>query len=77
MADQELLELFLSTGKLPDPNELTYKMYAVIEKGIVTGYTWDSKNQENKELILMTYENSPAYTGGKYINGKFYEREEA
>ena len=36
----------------------------------------DSEKQkeiaEGKTLILMTPENSPAYTSGKYIDGKFY-----
>jgi hypothetical protein len=28
---------------------------------------------DGRTTILMTFENSPAYVGGKYINGKFYE----
>ena len=65
---------YLSTGKLPDPNDLPYKMYAVIKDKIVQGYTWDNSPQDNLEFVLMTYENSPAYVGGTYENGKFKER---
>lgn len=54
-------------------------MYAVVKKGIVQGYSWD-KNEcsgiEDTEFILMTYENSPAYNNGKYINGEFYQEGE-
>ena len=31
---------------------------------------------DGRELILMTVENSPAYVGGKYLNGKFYPKDE-
>ena len=68
-------EQFSSTGELPDPNELQHKMFAVLRDGIVQGYVWDNSPQEGLEFVLMTYENSPAYVGGKYENGKFMERE--
>lgn len=75
MVEQVQLEQYLSTGELPDPNELQYKMYAVLQNKIVQGYTWDNSPQKGLEFILMTYDNSPAYVGGKYQNGKFIERE--
>jgi hypothetical protein len=30
------------------------------------------KNRNGAILIMMTLENSPAYSGGEYRNGKFY-----
>ena len=72
---QEQLERYLSTGELPDPNDLPYKMYAVVRDGIVEGYTWESSDDPTFAFILMTYENSPAWTKGKYIDGKFYAPE--
>jgi hypothetical protein len=33
------------------------------------------KEADGKTLIEMTLENSPAWTGAKYINGKFVEKE--
>jgi hypothetical protein len=74
MVEQEQLEQYSFTGKLPDPNKLQYKMYAVISNGIVQGYNWDNSPKEGLEFILMTFDNSPAYVGGKYKNGKFTER---
>lgn len=74
----EQLERYLSTGELPDPNDLPYKMYAVVENGIVEGYVWDKDSlpiKEGREFVLMTYKNSPAYTKGKYKDGKFYPEE--
>ena len=68
-------EQSLSTGNLPDINDLPYKMYAVIENEIVQGYIWDIDSypkKETTEFVLMTFENSPAYTNGTYKNGKFY-----
>ena len=65
----------LSTGNLPDVNDLPYKMYAVIEDGIVQGYVWDTESyskKETTEFVLMTFENSPAYTQGTYKDGIFY-----
>lgn len=73
--EQALLEQYLSTGKLPDPNDLPYKMYAVIEKGIVKGYRWDNTPEDGVEYVLMTYDNSPAWVNGRYENGKFYKPE--
>ena len=73
MVAQEQLEQFLSTGKLPDPNDLPFKMYAVVKNGIVQGYTWEITNDPSVDFVLMTYENSPAWIGGTYENGKFYE----
>ena len=70
-----LQEQSLSTGNLPDPNDLPYKMWAVIENKIVQGYTWDTteySKTDSTEFVLMTFENSPAYVGGRYENGKFY-----
>lgn len=74
----EQLERYLSTGELPDPNDLPYKMYAVVENGLVKGYVWDTSlypATESTEFVLMTYANSPAYTNGTYKNGKFYPEE--
>ena len=68
------LERFLSTGKLPDPENLPYKMYARLENGIVTGYQWEDTEYKGVLLVLMTFENSPAYVGGTYENGKFKEK---
>ena len=65
----------LSTGNLPDVNDLPYKMYAVIEDGIVQCYVWDTESYskiETTEVVLMTFENSPAYTQGTYKDGIFY-----
>jgi hypothetical protein len=73
-AEAVLQEQSLSIGKI-NPLDLQYKMYAVIKNGIVEGYSWDNKPVEGSKFILMTFDNSPAYVGGKYINGKFYERE--
>ena len=50
-------------------------MYAVIKEGVVLGYQWDNNPAEGFEFVLMTYDNSPAYVGGYYKEGKFYERE--
>jgi hypothetical protein len=69
------LEQYLSTGKLPDVNDLPYKMYAVVKKGIVQGYVWETESYpktKDTEFVLMTFENSPAYTQGTYKNGIFY-----
>jgi hypothetical protein len=30
---------------------------------------------DGRQVILMTVENSPAFVGGKYINGKFHKKE--
>lgn len=68
-------EQSLSTGNLPDINDLPYKMYAVVEKGIVQGYVWETETYpktKDTEFVLMTFENSPAYTQGTYKDGKFY-----
>lgn len=68
-------EQSLSTGKLPDVNDLPYKMYAVVEKGIVQGYVWETKSYpktEDTEFVLMTFENSPAYSQGTYKDGVFH-----
>jgi hypothetical protein len=32
-----------------------------------------SKDAQGRTQILMTLENSPAYVGGFYVNGKFYK----
>ena len=72
---QVLLEQYLSTGKLPDAEQLKYKMYAVVKDGIVQGYTWEKSDDSDLEYVLMTFENSPAYIKGKYKDGKFYEPE--
>lgn len=39
--------------------------------------TEEVRNQDanGRKQILMTLENSPAYVGGKYIDGKFYPPE--
>jgi phosphoserine aminotransferase len=66
-------EQSLSTGDLPNPNDLDYKMYAIIENGVVRGYQWDNNPVEGLEFVLMTFDNSPAYTGGRYENGRFTE----
>jgi len=50
-------------------------MYAVVEKGIVQGYVWETETYpktKDTEFVLMTFENSPAYTQGTYKDGKFY-----
>lgn len=68
-------EQSLSIGNLPDPNDLQYKMYAIVEDGIVQGYVWDTslyEKTDKTEFVLMTFDNSPAYTGGTYKDGKFY-----
>lgn len=31
---------------------------------------------DGRQLVLMTAENSPAYIGGKYLDGKFYPKME-
>ena len=54
---------------------LEHKMYAVIENGVVLGFNWDNNPIANCDFVLMTEHNSPAYVGGFYRNGKFYERE--
>ena len=61
----------------------TTNMWAVLdydEETVITCIPPDATAEEvNKWLdgrttILMTVENSPAYVGGKYKNGKFYEQ---
>lgn len=47
-------------------------MYAVLKNNIVIGYKWDNQPQDGLQFVLMTAENSPAYVGGYYQNGKFY-----
>lgn len=69
----EVLERYLSTGKLPDPEtDLLYKMYAVVRNSIVEGYVWEPTEDASVEYVLMTYDNSPAYVKGIYKEGKFY-----
>lgn len=69
-------EQFLSTGNLPNAEDLEYKLYAMVKDGIVLGATWDNTPQDGIEFVLMTFENSPAYTQGTYKEGKFYKPEE-
>jgi hypothetical protein len=65
-------EQFLSTI---DIESLPYKMYAVLKNKIVIGYQWDNNPIDGLEFVLMTFENSPAYIGGEYKNGKFTRKE--
>jgi hypothetical protein len=65
-------EQFLSTGKTI-AESLPHFMYAVIQNGVVTDMSWEKKDIENVEYVLMTELNSPAWIGGKYQNGKFYQ----
>lgn len=51
-------------------------MYAVIKNKIVQSYSWESKENDNYEYVLMTFDNSPAWINGLYIDGKFYPPEE-
>jgi hypothetical protein len=71
--EQVQLEQSSFIGKVPDPNDLPHKMYAIVENGIVQGYQWDNEPKEGVEFILMTFDNSPAWVGGEYKNGRFYE----
>lgn len=48
-------------------------MYAIIENGVVIGMDWQKTDTENVEYVLMTEFNSPAWIGGKYENGKFFQ----
>jgi hypothetical protein len=73
--EAEALEQFSFTGNLPNPEELKYKMYAVVKDGIVKNYVWE-KTEEDAEFVLMTFENSPAWIDGEYKNGKFYQPKE-
>jgi len=50
-------------------------MYAVVRNEIVEGYTWEITNDPAVAFILMTYDNSPAWTKGKYVEGRFYKPE--
>jgi hypothetical protein len=56
---------------------LNGSMYAILENGIVAGYTFDDvkKHLPQYTYVLMTVDNSPAFVGGKYFNGKFLEME--
>jgi hypothetical protein len=65
-------EQSLSTGK-SFAESLPHTMYAVIENGVVIGMDWQKTDIENVEYVLMTELNSPAWIGGKYENGKFFE----
>jgi hypothetical protein len=62
----------------PDPNTLETKMYAVISNSEVIDLAWGLPDVivEGYNYVLMTYENSPAYLGGKYVNGIFYKKGE-
>lgn len=68
----------LSTGKKPNPEDLDYKLYAVVKDNIVLGSTWEipEVKEDGLEFVLMTFDNSPAFTGGTYKNGKFYQEKE-
>lgn len=55
-------------------------MWAIIENGIVIDYFIGSKDEvtklfNDKIIIEMTPENSPAYLGGTWDGFKFYQKE--
>jgi hypothetical protein len=54
---------------------LNGSMFAILENGIVAGYTFDDVEEHLPQYtyVLMTVDNSPAFVGGKYIDGKFLE----
>ena len=60
------------------------KMYALVEKNTdIVQFLWVGDDEKKSDhdpklwyLVEMTKENSPAYGGGKYKNGKFYRNDE-
>jgi hypothetical protein len=66
---------------LLEPFLFTTNMWAVIENGYVVNYIVGIPYEEalikaeKSQLVEMTLENSPAYIGGKYLDGKFFPKE--
>lgn len=73
--EQVQQEQSLSMPNTLKAEDLKYTMYALVQHGKVTGYSWAKEESEDTDYVLMTFENSPAWIGGRYSNGTFYQPE--